>query len=153
MAAEGIMEGKDGIICYTRDVNYYETDRMGIVHHSNYIRYFEEARIDMLHEKGLDYATVEERGIMIPVLFVECEYVKPLRFGDTFRVECHFANYRGLKFEVFYEIYDEKSGELCTTGKSGHCFVYPDMKPVRMKRDFPDIHEMLCMESGKNNNP
>ena len=30
---------------YIRKVNYYETDRMSIVHHSNYIRYFEEARI------------------------------------------------------------------------------------------------------------
>ena len=48
--------------CYKREVNYYETDRMGIVHHSNYIRYFEEARIFMLREKGLDYAAVEERS-------------------------------------------------------------------------------------------
>ena len=26
-----------------RNINYYETDRMGIVHHSNYIRFLEEA--------------------------------------------------------------------------------------------------------------
>ena len=29
---------------YERKVNYYETDKMGVVHHSNYIRYMEEAR-------------------------------------------------------------------------------------------------------------
>ena len=34
---------------YRRLVQYYETDRMGIVHHSNYIRWFEEARTDFLH--------------------------------------------------------------------------------------------------------
>ena len=28
---------------YVRKVQYYETDRMGIVHHSNYIRWMEEA--------------------------------------------------------------------------------------------------------------
>ena len=33
---------------YERRINYYETDKMGIVHHSNYIRFFEEARVDML---------------------------------------------------------------------------------------------------------
>lgn len=29
---------------FERKINYYETDRMGVVHHSNYIRYLEEAR-------------------------------------------------------------------------------------------------------------
>lgn len=145
-----MQELPEGKSCYVREVNYYETDRMGIVHHSNYIRYFEEARLDMLRKSGLDYAAIEERGIMIPVLFVDCEYVKPLRYGDTFRVESRFSDYRGLKLEISYEIFHEKSGELCTTGKSGHCFLYPDMKPVRMKRDFPDIHEILNKCLGKN---
>ena len=26
---------------FERKINYYETDKMGIVHHSNYIRFFE----------------------------------------------------------------------------------------------------------------
>ena len=35
---------------YERMVYYYETDRMGIVHHSNYIRWFEEARLDWMKQ-------------------------------------------------------------------------------------------------------
>ena len=31
---------------YEHKAQYYETDRMGIIHHSNYIRWFEEARVD-----------------------------------------------------------------------------------------------------------
>lgn len=31
---------------YLHKVQYYETDKMGIVHHSNYIRWMEEARVD-----------------------------------------------------------------------------------------------------------
>jgi len=27
---------------FERKINYYETDRMGVVHHSNYIRFLEE---------------------------------------------------------------------------------------------------------------
>ena len=30
---------------YSREVNYYETDRMGVIHHSNYLRILEEARM------------------------------------------------------------------------------------------------------------
>ena len=33
---------------YQHKVQYYETDKMGIVHHSNYVRWMEEARIDFL---------------------------------------------------------------------------------------------------------
>lgn len=29
---------------YQHKVQYYETDKMGIVHHSNYIRWMEEVR-------------------------------------------------------------------------------------------------------------
>ena len=37
---------------YVHKVQYYETDKMGIVHHSNYIRWMEEARIDFLDSVG-----------------------------------------------------------------------------------------------------
>ena len=37
---------------YKHKVHYYETDKMGIVHHSNYIRWMEEARVDFLDKIG-----------------------------------------------------------------------------------------------------
>ena len=37
---------------YIHNVNYYETDKMGITHHSNYIRWMEEARTDFLKSAG-----------------------------------------------------------------------------------------------------
>ena len=60
------------MIKYSRSVNYYETDQMGIVHHSNYIRYFEEARLHRMDEIGLSYSGLEELGVIIPVTFVDC---------------------------------------------------------------------------------
>ena len=38
---------------YKREINYYETDKMGVVHHSNYIRFLEEARCRWLKELGI----------------------------------------------------------------------------------------------------
>ena len=37
------------------EVQYYETDRMGITHHSNYVRWMEEARTFFLREIGWPY--------------------------------------------------------------------------------------------------
>ncbi len=57
---------------YERTAHYYETDRMGIIHHSNYIRWFEETRIHYLDKAGYPYSEMEKDGVMIPVLSAEC---------------------------------------------------------------------------------
>ena len=44
---------------FKRKANYYETDKMAIVHHSNYIRFLEEARIDMLSQAGYPFERME----------------------------------------------------------------------------------------------
>ena len=48
---------------FKRQVNYYETDRMGVVHHSNYLRYLEEARYVWMEEMGLPYPEFEKQGV------------------------------------------------------------------------------------------
>jgi len=53
-----------------RKINYYETDRMGVVHHSNYIRFLEEARCAWLDYLTIPFSLLEENGITIPVTFV-----------------------------------------------------------------------------------
>lgn len=68
---------------YERQTYYYETDKMGIIHHSNYIRWFEEARIDFMTKMGYPYKRLEDEGIIIPVVSVSSEYKSMVRFGDT----------------------------------------------------------------------
>lgn len=128
---------------YSRRINYYETDQMGIVHHSNYIRFFEEARLDMMKKVGLDYRVMEEMGIIIPVTFAECKYLVPLHFDDEVVIQTRMTKYDGIKMEVTYEIYHANSDVLCTTGKTGHCFLDRDMKPIRMKRKYPELYAKL----------
>ena len=44
---------------YRRRVNYYETDRMGVVHHSNYLRLIEEARLAWIEQHVMRYSQIE----------------------------------------------------------------------------------------------
>ena len=114
---------------------------MGIVHHSNYIRYFEEARLDMMEQVGLSYTAMEEHGLIIPVLSVACEYIKPVLFGEKVQIHTRLVKFDGIKMQFVYEIYCE--GELRTKGESRHCFLDKEMKPVRMKRQFPEIYQRM----------
>lgn len=128
---------------YQRTINYYETDQMGIVHHSNYIRFFEEARLEFLKQIGMDYRGLEEMGIIIPVTFVNCNYLVPLRFEDVVEIRTKLTRYNGIKMEFSYEIYLSETEQLCTKGESGHCFLDCDLKPIRMKKEFPDIYAKI----------
>ena len=85
---------------YTHKVQYYETDKMGVVHHSNYIRWMEEARVAFLDEIGYGYVRLEADGIISPVTGIECQYKRPVRFGDAVMIRVTIAEYRGVRLEI-----------------------------------------------------
>lgn len=122
-----------------RKVAYYETDRMGIVHHSNYIRYMEEARLSWFEENGIPYDTLESMGIMLPVISVNAEYHKPLKFGDSFKIVTKLTNLTNVKMSLSYEIKNSYTNEICAIGESFHCFVNNDFKPIAIKKLYPQI--------------
>ena len=128
---------------YKHRVQYYETDQMGIVHHSNYIRWFEEARIDMLEQMGFGYDKMEEKGIVSPVLGVEADYLRMVRFGGTVTIEVTIKEYNGIKLEISYRVIDDKTEMVCCRGLTRHCFLNQKGRPISLKRDYNDIHEMF----------
>ncbi|MDO5154993.1 MAG: thioesterase family protein [Eubacteriales bacterium] len=128
---------------YRRKINYYETDKMQVVHHSNYIRFLEESRMDFLHQIGIDYKALEESGIMIPVLSVTCNYQNPVRFADTICIVPKLERFHGVKFELSYKIYSEDFSILHNEATSSHCFVDFNFKPVRLKKEYPQLYKIM----------
>ncbi|MDD6278581.1 MAG: acyl-CoA thioesterase [Oscillospiraceae bacterium] len=128
---------------YERKVNYYETDKMGIVHHSNYIRMLEESRCDFLEQAGVSYFRIEELGLMIPVLNVESKFIKPLKFGDTFTVYTSVTKFNGVRLEMSYRILNSETNVLCCEAKSSHCFTDENLKPISIKLKYPDIYKVF----------
>ena len=93
---------------YQHTVQYYETDKMGIVHHSNYIRWMEEARIDFLSQIGWDYKVMEDNGIISPVTSVESKYKCNTEFGDVISIEVGVEEFKGIRLKLRYVM---KKGE------------------------------------------
>lgn len=130
-------------MAYKRKVQYYETDKMGIVHHSNYIRWFEEARTEYMLENGIDYNIVErEYGVMMPVLAVDCQYKQGAVYGDTVTIETCIAGFNGVKL-VFEYIVKDGDNNILVTGSSTHCFVDMEFKPLRINRTDLKLYEKL----------
>lgn len=134
---------------YRHKVQYYETDQMGIVHHSNYIRWFEEARTAYLEAIGIPYEKMEADGIISPVIEVQAEYLRMVRFGNTVDIKTKIRQYNGIKLEIVYEVSEVKSGMLHCKGISGHCFLNEKGCPVSLKKDHPEYHAVLMKSMEK----
>ena len=119
---------------YERKINYYETDRMGVVHHSNYIRFLEEARCNWLESIGLPFATLEENGITIPVLVVNCEYKHHVTFNDVIIVEMVVKEYTGVRMTVQYRIINKNTSDIVLVGETKHCFTNKNLRPINLKK-------------------
>lgn len=128
---------------FERRINYYETDRMGIVHHSNYIRYLEEARCEFLKCIGFPYDKLEEMGIMIPVLGVNCTYKHSVTFEDIIQINVFVKEFSGVKFTVGYHVTDKKNGNIVIQAETKHCFTNTELKPIALKKYYPEFAEKL----------
>ena len=126
---------------YERKINYYETDRMGVVHHSNYIRDLEEARTEWLEVLNMPFDLLEKNKITIPVLGVNCTYKYHVTFGDTILIKTYAKEYTGVRMTIGYEVTDKKNGNIVLTGETKHCFTDRNLKPINLKKYAPQFHE------------
>lgn len=128
---------------YIRKVQYYETDKMGITHHANYIHWMEEARIRFLDTIGYGYAKLESDGIISPVIGLECKYQRSTTFDDEVEIEVKVEEFKGVRLIIGYTMQNRATGETVFTGKSMHCFVDANGRPVALRRQFPDFDKVL----------
>ena len=126
---------------YTHKVNYYETDKMGITHHSNYIRFMEEARVDFLSQIGFPFDKIAEEGIISPVIRVEYSYRKTTTFADVISIKVEVDKLSPVKLCLKYEL--TCNGEVCGIGKSEHCFLNQEGRPVIVEKEKPEFFNAL----------
>lgn len=128
-------------IIYERRINYYETDKMGVVHHSNYIRFLEEARCYWMEKIGIPFSSLESKGVTIPVLGVNVEYKNHVTYGDTIAIKVIIKEYSGVRMTVNYEVIDKKTGKIVIEAETKHCFTNKELRPVSLKKYAPEFEE------------
>lgn len=134
---------------YCRQVFYYETDKMAIVHNANYLRIFEEARLFFMEQIGVPYPEIEEAGILIPVVDGYVRYHHTLKYGDQFCVAVKLTDFSGARMRYEYEIRRASDEELIATGFSSHCFVDEVKRfPLNIKKRLPEAYEKMTAHVG-----
>lgn len=114
-------------------VRYIETDQMGVVYHSHYFQYFESARAESIRQLGLTYAEMEKMGVIMPVIEVQCRYLRPAVYDDLLSIKVILKELPTRhKIEFHHEVVNEKQELLATARVTLYFLEAGTMKPTLM---------------------
>jgi acyl-CoA thioester hydrolase len=125
-------------------VRYAETDRMGIVHHSNYAIWFEAGRTDFIKKAGISYSKIEERGIMLPLIELKCNFKSPANYEDDIIIKTSIKEMSFTRIKFYYEaVRNIDKPVILSTGETMHVWTDKNLKPVNLKKYSPDLYELF----------
>ena len=129
-------------------VRFNEADPLGIVWHGHYIRYFEDGREEFGNTHGLSYLDVYKQGFVIPVVSIQCDFKKSLRYGDRLIIETVYIPSEAAKMKFNYRLFNMASGDLVATGSSVQVFLEKEGSVLQLSN--PPFFEEWKKEQGVN---
>jgi acyl-CoA thioester hydrolase len=112
-------------------VRYAETDQMGFVYYGAYAAYFEVGRVEALRNLGITYKSMEDSGILMPVVQYSVKYIKPARYDDLLMLDTCITQYQGARIRFDYQIKNQAM-ELLNEAFTELVFLSAEnMKPVK----------------------
>jgi acyl-CoA thioester hydrolase len=117
-------------------IRFSEVDSMRIVWHGNYLKYFEDGRESFGIRYNLGYLDVYKHGILIPIVKINCDYKRPLEYGDSAIVETRYVPSEAAKIVFEYTIYRKRDNEVAATGSSTQIFLTPEGELILTAPEF-----------------
>lgn len=105
------------------EVKFSEADPLGIVWHGHYVRYFEDGREAFGEAYNLRYLDFYRHDIVVPIININCDYKRILRYGHRIRLETTYHDSPAAKLIFHYNIFDAKTNEHVAKGSSIQVFM------------------------------
>jgi len=99
-------------------VRFCEVDSLGIVWHGHYLKYLEDGREAFGAQYGLGYIDVYNNGLVIPIVKLEVDFKRPLKYGDRVTIETTYHDCEAAKLIFSYilkDIEEQTVGTATTT--------------------------------------
>jgi acyl-CoA thioester hydrolase len=104
-------------------VRFSEVDSIKFVWHGHYLKYFEEGREAFGAKYGIGYQDIFDQGLITPLVNVNCNFKRPLEYGDTAVVETTFIDTDSAKIIFEFVVRRKSNDEVCATGSSIQVFL------------------------------
>lgn len=118
------------------EIRFSEVDMMGVVWHGNYPLYLEDAREAFGAEFGLSYALYIKENVFVPIVKMNVDYKRPVRFGMRPVIRIEYVPTDAAKVIFDYKLYDKESGDVFLTARTVQVFMDRDYKLMWFSPDF-----------------
>ena len=105
------------------EISFSEVDSLRIVWHGHFIKYFEIGREAFGKEYGLSYLQVYDLGFFMPIVKVNCDYKRPIKYGDIVTVETAYQDSPAAKIKFNYTIRLNGSKDIVAIGNTEQVFL------------------------------
>ena len=99
---------------------------MGVVYHTHVLDWFEAARTEALREAGMPYKTLEDNGIIMPVVEATVRYHSSVYYDDLIEVEAVFPEAPRVRVPIDYAVRRAGEDGVLLSGRVTLCFVDPE---------------------------
>ncbi|MBI2069839.1 MAG: acyl-CoA thioesterase [Elusimicrobia bacterium] len=110
-------------------VQFYDTDSLGIIYYGSYYRYFEAGFLKLLKNAGLSFSEIHKRGIYLPATLSSCNYYSPSTVEESLKIATtiHSLGYASVAFK--HEVFNmDRKGKLVAQGHTRHACVSTDWR-------------------------
>ncbi|HVI47594.1 MAG TPA: acyl-CoA thioesterase [Chitinophaga sp.] len=116
----------------TIQVKFNEADSLGIVWHGHYVRYFEDGREAFGEKYGLRYLDILAQGYIVPLVNVQCDFKRPLRYGDRVTIATRYVDDMAAKIKFEYTLTNPVTGEVVATGSTVQVFLDKETSTLQL---------------------
>lgn len=129
--------GKNKLIAKTEvKIRFNEVDSLKVVWHGSYVKYLEDGRDTFGERYGIHYLDFLREEIVVPLVNLELEYKKPLKYGEKAIVETRYVDCDAAKLMFEYTIYRSSNMEVVATAKSVQVFLDTNMELMLTQPEF-----------------
>lgn len=126
---------------FTQEIRvlYSDTDAYGVVWHGAYTKWFEAARVGLVEALGLDLVTLENSGILFPVVEMNIRYKSSAKMNERIIIKTNITEVKPLSVTFEHKVYEKTTNTLRVIAHT--TIVVIDSKTGKMFRRMPE--EML----------
>ena len=120
-------------------VQFYDTDSLGIIYYGSYYRFFEVGFLKLLKTIGLAFRDLENKGIYLPAVHSSCDYYAPSRAEETLKIKTSVKTLGKVSITFSHEVRNINQGnKLVALGETKHACVNKEWQVVAIPRMLAD---------------
>jgi len=113
-------------------VRFNEADPLGIVWHGHYVGYMEAGREHFGDIYKITYLDIFKHGFVVPIVNVQCNYKKSLKYGDKVLIETELIPVKPAKIIFDYRLYNPATGDMVAEGQTTQVFLEKDTNVLQL---------------------